>query len=640
MADKTTITGAVEQSVIALILDDPSINLSLATDAGVTSDWFEDGRCRAVWDAALRMDEDGQQIEAITVIGEAQRIARSDMERYGIGTIDVDWYEQITQYTTDGADIDPYLTQLGNAYRARELRHAMQEAGKALALTGDVDASLRALMTRAQELSDCGGDDATGDAFVSLADLPPFRPESENEDILIRGRWLERGGAAFVVSTAGTGKSIHSVQGAMCWSMGLPFAGLSPRKALKIWIFQSEDSPSRVAIDREDITAELREQHPNVDWSEAWRRVKLVKLRGKVGAEWLDSLRRLLASAKRRGDLPDVIIINPFLAFIGGPITDGQYVTPFLRGGTINRVKTCGLQAILEEFSVGALIYHHTPKPPSAKEIDAWIKSPFPEYQGAGSSDITNWGRSFITMMKVPNNPRMVMLTAGKNGGGLGWDEVDGARRKYLHWSDGDSVDTGARHAWREATEDEIDAAMAGKSADATDAADKESLTDWIVSQLRSKPMSMTDARGLQKASGAKRTAFREALDAVVSNAYRYGLERVRVKVGRGVSEIIGEVAAANRLAAQMRSDAGDSSSSSSSFSSSQEGSEGPFATVCHRLPASGEDLSRPLARGGIDYIYNLPSAAHGRADLGNNNHLPNNSANGQEDVLTADPIF
>lgn len=636
MSDKTTITGAAEPSCIALILDDPSVNLPIAIDKGVTSEWFEDGCCRAVWDAATRMYDDGKTLEPIAVICEAQRIAHADTETYGCGTIDVDWYDNACRYTVDGSDIDTYLSILGNAYRARELRHAMSEAGKALALTGDVDASLRALMTRAQELSDCGVDGTSSDAFMSLADLPPFRPETENDDILIRGRWLERGGAAFIVSTAGTGKSIHSEQFTLCASMGLPFAGLTPRKALKVWIFQSEDSPSRLAIDREDVTAELREQYPDVDWSEACRRVKLVKLRGKVGAEWLDSLRRLLASAKRRGDLPDVIVINPFLAFIGGPITDGQYVTPFLRGGTINRVKTCGLQAILEEFSIGALIYHHTPKPPSAKEIDAWIKSPFPEYQGAGSSDITNWGRSFITMMKVPNNPRMVMLTAGKNGGGLGWDEVDGARRKYLHWSDGDSVDTGARHAWREATEEEIEAAMAGKSADATDDADKDAVNEWIVTQLRAKPMTMTDARGLQKASGAKRTVFREALEDVVSNAYKYGLERVRAKVGRGVSEIIGETVAANRLAAQLRGDAGDSSS----FSSSREGAERPFATVCHRLPASGEDLSRPFARGGIDYIYNLPSAARGRADLGIDNHLPNNSANGQEDVLTADPIF
>lgn len=116
--------------------------------------------------------------------------------------------------------------------------------------------------------------------FLSLDQFPEFLPEDENDDVLVRGRWLERGGAAFIVSTAGTGKSIHSIQTALCWSEGIAFAGLRPRKKLNVWLFQSEDSPTRVTIDREDIVAELTETHPEVKWRETCRTIRFVKIHG------------------------------------------------------------------------------------------------------------------------------------------------------------------------------------------------------------------------------------------------------------------------------------------------------------------------------------------------------------------------
>jgi len=295
--------------------------------------------------------------------------------------------------------------------------------------------------------------------LTPLSSFPEYVPEEENQNILIKGRWLERGGSAWWISTAGTGKSIASLQLAMLWSEGLPFAGLTPNgHPLIIWIIQSEDSPSRVTIDREDIIAELSEQYEKIDWREAAKKVKFVSVGPHVGADFLARLDSILDRVMRDPDekMPDVVIMNPFLAYIGGPVTDGSFVTPFLRGGEINRKPTVGLQAILERYDISTLIFHHTPKPPTEKELDAWMKSAFPEYQGAGSSDITNWGRSFITMMKVKEDPYKVVLTAGKNGGEIGWQTIDGATRHFLARSDGIGITGRARHAWRELDEREL----------------------------------------------------------------------------------------------------------------------------------------------------------------------------------------
>jgi hypothetical protein len=294
--------------------------------------------------------------------------------------------------------------------------------------------------------------------FKNLTDLPDYLPDEKNPDVLVRGRWLERGGSAWIVSTSGTGKSIHAMQLMLSFALGKPFAGLAPNRKLAIWYIQSEDSPTRLSIDRTDATAELAELWPDATpevLGEAWRRVRIVPQRG-VGAEFLADIAMKLETARNYAMSPDLLVINPFLAIVGGPITDGAFVTPFLRGGRINGAKTDGFQHILEQYELGALIYHHTPKPPTDKEIAAWLKSPFPEYQGAGSSDITNWGRSFITMMRVQERPQTVCLTAGKNGADLGWDYTDGAYRLYMAWSKSKGVTGRTRHAWRELDENEM----------------------------------------------------------------------------------------------------------------------------------------------------------------------------------------
>lgn len=389
--------------------------------------------------------------------------------------------------------------------------------------------------------------DSTKCELKSIDDFPPYTPEDENHDILIKGRWLERGGSAWWISTAGTGKSISAIQLAFCMTVGLPFAGLYPNvregEGLRFWVIQSEDSPSRVTIDREDITAELMEQYPTIDWKEARKAVKFLTIGGKVGADFLEQLTAVLTIAKERDALPDIIIINPFLAYIGGPITDGAYVTPFLRGGEINRKATHGLQHLLEKFNIGALIYHHTPKPPSEDEIDKWMKSTFPEYQGAGSSDITNWGRSFVTMMRIKGEVGMVCITAGKNGGELGWDVVDGAPRHYLAWSRGKGITGKGRHAWRELDEEEY--ARVTKEAKT----DEETIIDTIVNALHEQPMTAVMAEDRMTSCGMKRRVFRTAWKTIAADYKQYNLVCIPAQNGRAKCWIFGTYDAAKRMA-------------------------------------------------------------------------------------------
>lgn len=304
-----------------------------------------------------------------------------------------------------------------------------------------------------------------------LSDFPAVTSEADDPNVLIKGAWLERGCGAFLVSTAGTGKSIWMTQFALSMTHGVPFSGLTPYRPLKVWVIQSEDSPRRIAVDREDIIAGLTEDwermYPELNWRAAAEKVIFLGMTGSTGATFIKQLRDELQGAKSDGDIPDVIIINPYMAFMGGDISVNRDNSAFLRGGMLNGEKTEGLQSILEDFHVAALIAHHTGKPPTEKELAAWLKNSMPEYQCCGASDITNWGRSFITMMKIPGIADGVMLTAGKNGGGLQWPEEEGARRIFLAHGGGVSCNgSDNRHYWRKPTDAEFEAfraAIAGK---------------------------------------------------------------------------------------------------------------------------------------------------------------------------------
>ena len=360
----------------------------------------------------------------------------------------------------------------------------------------------------------------------SIDDLGDYRDEADDPNVLIYGPWLERGGSAFWVSTAGTGKSIASIQLAHAMSAGLPFCGLRPRRPLKFWVFQSEDSPRRVAQDRIDVRAELADLHPEVDWQTVGRTIKFPRLDGAVGVAFLASLDHLLAFAEKQGEKPDVIILNPLLAFVGGPISDGAYVTPFLRGGEIGHSPTCGLQSILERHGVAVLVFHHTPKPPTEKELDGWMKSQFPEYQGAGSSDITNWGRSFVTMMRVKNHPSMVCVTAGKNGAELGWERIGGPYRRYIAYSNEPGQSGKGRHAWRELSQEEYDEIVGAAKSD-----DEKKINDAvaaIVTAIKTAAVApMASTNGLSKfmeGKGIPRNTLRAAIPIVLANAEKHRL--------------------------------------------------------------------------------------------------------------------
>ena len=180
-------------------------------------------------------------------------------------------------------------------------------------------------------------------AAVALVDIRKPDPK----DTLLGGRFLCRGGALLLVGPTGIGKSSAVVQASACWALGREGLGIAPARPLKILLVQAENDTgdlwemwqgARIGAGIEALEVEaLRE------------RLLVVTERKRTGQEFLDGVLEPEMEAHR----PDIVAIDPLLAFIGGDINKQEVTSSFLRNG---------LNPLLEAHGCGAIISHHTPK--------------------------------------------------------------------------------------------------------------------------------------------------------------------------------------------------------------------------------------------------------------------------------------
>lgn len=271
----------------------------------------------------------------------------------------------------------------------------------------------------------------------TLAEIDDPLPENEDPNALLQGHFLSRGGGALIVSSSGTGKSVLTMQAAILWAMGCPCLGIAPTHPLKIGIIESEDDDYRLGRDRNDIHDILVEEGYDPDEvCKALESVYILDMTGKTDEGFVEGL-----EADFEVNRPDLYFVNPLFAVFGGDICNSGDATHFFRELIDPFIKT---------NKVGIVFVHHSTKPPASKDSKTWNGN-YGEYLGCGSSELTNWARSILTVTKTKSDGVFV-LNACKNGYGLGWKDEDNlptTAKIVAHCSDG-------RHFWREATAEEM----------------------------------------------------------------------------------------------------------------------------------------------------------------------------------------
>ena len=246
---------------------------------------------------------------------------------------------------------------------------------------------------------------ATPRETVRLADLKA--PSRDDGRELISDRFLCRAGSLLFVGPTGAGKSSAAMQAGILWSIGKPFFGLRPSAPLRVLYVQAENDEGDLAEIRNGIYEGL-----NIlpgDGRTAGNNVRIATVNDAVGREFLASVLRQLLAAHR----PDLLILDPLLAYIGGDVTRQDVTAKFVRSG---------LQPAIAKADCGLLLVHHPPKP---KKDTGEAKAGEDAYFGAGSADLANWARAVIAL-KPTTHHGIYELRLAKRGQRAGWVEADG----------------------------------------------------------------------------------------------------------------------------------------------------------------------------------------------------------------------
>jgi hypothetical protein len=111
-----------------------------------------------------------------------------------------------------------------------------------------------------------------------------------------------------------------------------------------------------------------------------------------------------------------------------------------------------GLNPLLREFNCGAVVVHHTNKPPSGRERPTWAGGDF-AYLGAGSAEWANTARAVLALRSIGSHD-FLELHAAKRGARLSWQDGQGQKsfvKCLAHTKEPGVV------CWREVGPDEIE---------------------------------------------------------------------------------------------------------------------------------------------------------------------------------------
>jgi hypothetical protein len=224
---------------------------------------------------------------------------------------------------------------------------------------------------------------------VTVDDMLNFDRDND-ESTLLGLRWLCKGSQAAFQGPTGVGKSTLIMQASIRWVLGYNFFGIKPVMPMKVLIIQAENDLGDMSEAFQDMTNAMsnkdiakHEVLTNADMDTLRDRLAIRRVDSLGGKEFVDYLSHAIDEHK-----PDIVFVDPLLAYIGGDVLKQDVMSKFLRNW---------INPILRRTGVLLFWVHHIAKPGG----DANGKEKTSEqnkYSGLGSSELQNACREVISL--------------------------------------------------------------------------------------------------------------------------------------------------------------------------------------------------------------------------------------------------
>lgn len=263
------------------------------------------------------------------------------------------------------------------------------------------------------------------------------RRVAKDPSILLGDSYLCRKNGLLFAGPSGIGKSSFIIQCMILWAIALDFLGINPRMPIKSLLIQAENDDGDLAEMRDGVIAGMELSPEQIDL--ALQNILIVTEDSRTASDFSTyTLDPLLTE-----HTPDIVWIDPALAYLGGEASKQKDVGYFLRN-LIN--------PLLHKHNCASVVIHHTNKPPKGEEKAAWRAGEL-AYLGSGSIEWTNWARAILGIQSIGSHT-VFKLIAPKRGARLHWTEEDEETKAYSKLI-AHSKTPGAI-CWHEATPDDM----------------------------------------------------------------------------------------------------------------------------------------------------------------------------------------
>ena len=220
----------------------------------------------------------------------------------------------------------------------------------------------------------------------------------DKSDNLIGNRLLCKKGSWLIVAQSGIGKSVLAMQMALHFTVGKSIFGIPVQRPLRTVFIQAENN--EIDLARPFHSCIKLSNFSEAENSVIDENLIFISQSGPSSSKFTEFLDRICDSIK-----PELIIVDPLLAYIGGDVSRQEVCAEFLRNN---------LQPVLDKHGVGIIFMHHTGKPP--KDIQKKSNNSSLSYLGVGSSELTNWARAVSVIQENQDNPKVFEFVHTKRG--------------------------------------------------------------------------------------------------------------------------------------------------------------------------------------------------------------------------------